>query len=36
MTTGRDALLWELLELGLVQQDPLGDALAGWSLTDFA
>jgi hypothetical protein len=36
MKMGRDALLWELLELGLVQQDPLGDALAGWSLTDFA
>jgi hypothetical protein len=36
MKMGRDALLWQLVELGLVEPDPLGDALAGWSLTDFA
>jgi len=36
MRMGRDALLWQLVELGLVEPDPLGDALAGWGLTEFA
>jgi hypothetical protein len=36
MKMGRDALLWQLVELGLVEPDPLGDTLAGWSLTEFA
>ena len=36
MKMGRDALLWQLVELGLVEPDALGDTLAGWSLTDFA
>ena len=36
MKLGRDALLWQLVELGLVKPDPLGDALAGWNLTNFA
>jgi hypothetical protein len=31
-----DALLWQLIEAGLIEPDPLGDQLAGWALTDFA
>jgi len=36
MSLGPDTLLWELLEQGLVEPDPLGDPLAGWTLTEFA
>jgi hypothetical protein len=35
-TLGRDALLRQLIGSGLIQPDPLGDQLAGWTLTDFA
>ena len=33
---GPDALLWQLVESGLIEPDALGDQLAGYSLTAFA
>jgi hypothetical protein len=33
---GRDALLWQLIESGLIEPDALGDQLAGYNLTAFA